>query len=86
MGSFKNPFSRITEPILTRLGKNHPWRERIQSCLKEGDSSSLRGDNSERVKIHRQFFKNLLLQNQKAKINQTWYKLSFGEGNSSLFK
>jgi hypothetical protein len=27
-----------------------------------------------------------LLQNQQAKINQTWYKLFVGEGNSSLFK
>jgi hypothetical protein len=36
---------------------NHPWRERIQVFLKEGDSPSLRGDNSERVKIHRKFFK-----------------------------
>jgi hypothetical protein len=30
-------------------------------------------------------FKNLL-QNQQAKINQTWYKLSFSEGNSKEFK
>jgi hypothetical protein len=28
-------------------------------------------------------FKNLLLQNQQAKINQTWYKSSFGEENSN---
>jgi hypothetical protein len=27
-----------------------------------------------------------LLQNQQAKFNQTWYKLSLGKGNSSLFK
>jgi hypothetical protein len=32
------------------------------------------------------FLKNLLLQNQLAKFNQTWYKLSLGKGNSSLFK
>jgi hypothetical protein len=30
--------SRITGPILTRLGTNLPWRERIQMFLKEGDS------------------------------------------------
>jgi hypothetical protein len=47
----------------------------------EGDNLSLRGDNSEKVN-----FKNLLLQNQQPKINQTWYELSFGEDNSSLFK
>jgi hypothetical protein len=45
-------FSRTTGPILTRLGTNHPWRERIEVSLKEGDSPSPRGDNSERVKIH----------------------------------
>jgi hypothetical protein len=48
-------FSRTTGPILTRLGTNHPRRERIQVFLKEGDSPSPRGDNSERVKIHRNF-------------------------------
>jgi hypothetical protein len=48
-------FSRTTGPILTRLGTNHSWRERIQVSLKEGDSPSPRGDNSERVKIHRNF-------------------------------
>jgi hypothetical protein len=45
-------FSRTTGPILTKLGANHPWRERIKMFLKEGDSPSPRGDNSERVKIH----------------------------------
>jgi hypothetical protein len=30
--------------------------------------------------------KNLLLQNQQASLNQTWYELSFGKGNSKLFK
>jgi hypothetical protein len=48
-------FSRTTGPILTRLGTNHFWRKRIQVFLKEGDSPSPRGDNSERVKIHRKF-------------------------------
>jgi hypothetical protein len=57
MGSFKIFFSRTTGPILTRLGTNHPWRKRIQVSLKKGDSLSLRGDNSERVKIHRKFLK-----------------------------
>jgi hypothetical protein len=32
------------------------------------------------------FLKNLLLQNQQAKFDQTWYKLSLDEGKSSLFK
>jgi hypothetical protein len=38
-----------------------------------------RGDNSKS-------FKNLLPHNQPVKINQTWYKLTFDKGNSSLFK
>jgi hypothetical protein len=54
-GHLKMSFSRTTGPILTRLCTNHPWRERIQVSLKEGDGPSLRGDNSERVKIHGKF-------------------------------
>jgi hypothetical protein len=50
-------FSRTTGPILTRLGTNHLWRERIQVSLKEGDSPYPRGDNSKRVKIHRKRLK-----------------------------
>jgi hypothetical protein len=58
----------------------------IQVCSKELDSFSPRGDNSKRVKIHWKFKKNLLLQNQQAKFNQTYYTLSLGEGNWRLFK
>jgi hypothetical protein len=54
-GHLKIFFSRTTVPILTRLGTNRLWREMIQVSLKEGDSPSLRRDNSERVKIHRIF-------------------------------
>jgi hypothetical protein len=54
-GHLKIFFSRTTGPILNRLGTNHPWRKRIQVPLKEGDIPSPRGDNSERVKIHRKF-------------------------------
>jgi hypothetical protein len=49
--------SRITGPILTRLGTNHSWVKRIQVCSKEGDSPSPRGYNSGRVKIHWKFLK-----------------------------
>jgi hypothetical protein len=45
-------FSRTTEPILTRLGTNHPWGEEIQVCTNEEDCPSPRGDNCETVKIH----------------------------------
>jgi hypothetical protein len=62
---------------------------RFQICSNKGDTPIPRGDNSKRVKIHflRIFFsrtRNIIksnLQNQLAKINQTWYKLSFGEEN-----
>jgi hypothetical protein len=51
-GHLKIFFSRITGPILTRLGTNHPWGEWIQICPNEGDCSYLRGENSKGVKIH----------------------------------
>jgi hypothetical protein len=76
LGHFKVFFFRTTGPILTRLDTNHPWRERIQVSLQEGDSPSLKGNISERVKNALKIFK-CLLQNQLAKINQTWYKLFF---------
>jgi hypothetical protein len=56
-GHLKIIFSRTIGPILTRLGTNRPWREMIQVSLKEWDSSSPRGDNSKRVKLHRKFLK-----------------------------
>jgi hypothetical protein len=55
LGHLRIFFSRTTGPILTRLGTNHPWGERIQVCSNEGDCLSPRGDNSETVKIHRKF-------------------------------
>jgi hypothetical protein len=59
--------------------------EGIQVCSNEGERLSPKGDNSERVKNTLKIFKNLL-QNQQAKFNQTWYKLSFGKEDSSLYK
>jgi hypothetical protein len=81
-----NIFSRTTSLILNRLGTNHPRIERIQMSLKEGDSPSSRGDNHDNSKNTPKIFKNLFLQNEQAKINQIWYKLSFGGNNSSLFQ
>jgi hypothetical protein len=74
-------FSRTTGPILTRLGINHRWEEGIQVCSNEGDCRSPRGDNSEtqNSKNTLKIFKNLLLQNQLPKFNQTWYTLSLIE-------
>jgi hypothetical protein len=54
-GHLKIFFSRTIGPILTRLGTHHPWRERMQLPLKEGDSPSIKGDNSERVKYTENF-------------------------------
>jgi hypothetical protein len=79
-------FSRTTGPILTRLGKHRLLGVGFHICSNEGDCHSPMGDKSESVKIHWKYFKNLLLQNQQPKINQTWYKLSMGKGDSSLFK
>jgi hypothetical protein len=56
----------------------------LRLCKQRGQSPSPSGDNNKRVTEN--FKKNLLLQNQQAKFNQTWYKLSLDEENSSLFK
>jgi hypothetical protein len=69
-------FSRTIGTILTKLGTNHAWGKGFQVCSNEGDCPSARGDNSKSVKKKNTEFikKNLLLQNQQAKFNQTWYK------------
>jgi hypothetical protein len=51
-GDLKIFFSRTTGLILTRLSTNRPWVNGIHVCSKEGESPSLGGDNSKRVKIH----------------------------------
>ena len=45
-----------------------------------------RKDNYEIVKIHWRNLKNLLLQNHWVNFNQTWHKVSLGEGDLNLFK
>jgi hypothetical protein len=50
--------------------------------FKEEDSPSPRGGNSERVKIHRKILEIFSRTCEQAKINQSWYKLSLGKGNS----
>jgi hypothetical protein len=57
VGHLKIFFSRTIEPILSRLGTNHPWVKGIQVCSNEGDCLSPWGDNSGRVKIHWKFLK-----------------------------
>jgi hypothetical protein len=61
-------FSRTTWPISTKLGTNHPWWKGIQVCSNERYFLSPRGD-SKRV-----MFKENLLQNKPAKINQSCTK------------
>jgi hypothetical protein len=51
-GHLKIFFSRTAGPILTRLGRDHPYVKGIQVCSNERDNFSTRGDNSERLKIH----------------------------------
>jgi hypothetical protein len=77
-------FSRTTGPILTRLGTSHPREEKLKIFSKKG-IANLQGDVIAKRKNRMKSFKNLLSQNQLAKINQTSNKLSIGEGNSSLF-
>ena len=72
--------SRNTEPIWTKLGTKHPWMKGIQVCSNEGPRLFPRGDNYEIVKIHWRNWKNLLLQNHWANLNQTWHKASWVKG------
>ena len=73
-------FSSTTGPISTKLGTKYPWVKGIQVYSNEGKRHSQRGDNWEITKINWQ-----LLQNYWANFNQTWHKVSQGEGDSSLF-
>ena len=57
-----------------------------QVCSNEGLRPFPRGNNFEMAKNTLTKFKNLLLQNHRANLNQTWHNASFGEGDSSLFK
>jgi hypothetical protein len=84
MGSFKNLFLQIHWANFNQTWHTSSLEREDSGVLKEGDSPSPRGDNSESKNTQKNF-KNLL-QNQQAKINQTWYKLSFGEENLRLFK
>ena len=50
-GNLKIFFSRITEPISTKLGTKHPWVKRNQVCSNEGPCPFPKGDNNEIVKM-----------------------------------
>ena len=71
---------QITNRILTNLGTKHPGVKAMQDCSNERPCLFLRGDNSEKAKIH---WQKILTD-----YNQTWHKafFVFGEIVSSLFK
>jgi hypothetical protein len=46
----------------------------------------LQGEKIAKEEKYFEILKNLLLQNQKANFNETWYKSSLGTGDSKLLK
>jgi hypothetical protein len=72
--------SKTTRPILNRFDTNPGGREFLKFGI-----ALLQGEIIAKEKNTLKFFKNLL-QNQLAKINQTWNKLFLVEGISSLSK
>jgi hypothetical protein len=78
VGSLKI-FSKTIGSISTRLGTNCPWIKGIKICSKERESPIPRGDNNERVKIHRKFLKILFSRTSwpksiKLGTNYSWVK------------
>jgi hypothetical protein len=59
-------FFRASGPILTRLGKKHPWAKGIQNFTNEGQPPSPRVDDSKRVEIHRKLFKIFICKTSRA--------------------
>jgi hypothetical protein len=76
--------SRITGPILIDVTQIIVRWRRFKFVQTKG-ITFLQGEMIAKNENTLKIFKNLL-QNQLAKLNQTLYKLSLGEGNSSLFK
>ena len=70
-------FSRTTGPISTKLSTKHPWMKGIQVSSNEGHCPFPKGDNYEIAKTLTKF-KNLLLKNHWANLNQTWHKAFLG--------
>jgi hypothetical protein len=64
---------------------HYPWVKGIQVCSNKGPGSLQSGDTGNH-KNGVGSFKNLLLQNHWANLNQTWHKSSLHEGDSILFK
>ena len=61
---------RSTGIISTKLGKNHHW-EGIEVCSNEGPCLSTKGDKKKLN--YMKIFKNFLLQNHWASLNQTFH-------------
>ena len=68
-----------------KLGTKHPWINGIQVYSNERPRRSTKGDNYEIVEIHWRNFVSSPPDSQGVNFNQTWHKVSSGEGDSSLF-
>ena len=77
-------FSITTRRISTRLGTQHPLVKGIQVCSNERSHSIPRGDNNQIIKLHWQHLNIFFF--SESRLNQTWWKVSFGERDPSLFK
>jgi hypothetical protein len=75
---FLEIFSRTRRPNVIELGTNYPWVKGIQVCSNKGPGPLQMADHHKNGVWS---FKNLLLPNHWANFNQTWHKLSFGEGD-----
>jgi len=71
------------------FGTEHPWGKEIQVCSHEVpgviNGHALRGHNFTNAYIAKTF-KNLLLMNDSANFNQTWWETCLRDGDSDLFK
>jgi hypothetical protein len=83
LGHIKIFFSRTTGPILTRLNKNFVRGRGFTFALMKG-VAHLQGEIIQKELKNTEFFFKNLLQAHWAKFNQTWFKISLGEGDSSL--
>ena len=73
-------FSRITEPISTKLDTNNPWVKGIHIGSNQGPCPFPRGDKYGIAKLYRRNLKIFnLLQNHWTNFNETWHKHSWIE-------
>jgi hypothetical protein len=70
----KKIFSRTSTLISITLGTNHPWVKGILNCSNKGPGPLRRGGNYKKCKNGVVSFKNLLLQNHRARIDHIYMK------------